>query len=132
VGTAFTQTFVMCVKTDFVNIVTYRNRTQRFSRVNLHDRLLVSKCVLVNLQNIENRNRNFIVAVSHLRSKLSSALLARRFCAMQNNAGVTVVMIANQVLHSLRFFIHQCQGAALVTAADSVAAWRFQTPGSAL
>jgi hypothetical protein len=36
-----------------------------------------------------------------------------------------------QVLHSLAFFTYQCQGAALVAAADSVA-WRFQMPGSAL
>jgi len=35
-------------------------------------------------------------------------------------------MIANQALRSLRFFTDQSQGAALVPAADSVAAWRFK------
>jgi hypothetical protein len=86
--------------------------------------------------------RNIIVAAfgrfphshlcSKLKLKLASALLARRFCATQNNAIAAVVMIANQVLRSIRFFTDQSQGAALVPAADSVAAWKFQTPGSAL
>jgi hypothetical protein len=43
-----------------------------------------------------------------------------------------LAMIANQVLRSLRFFTDQSPIAALVPAADSVVAWRFQTPGSAL
>jgi len=45
--------------------------------------------------------------------------------------GAPARLIANQALHCLRFFTDQCQGAALVPAADSVV-WRFQTPGSAL
>ena len=42
----------------------------------------------------------------------------------------SVIMIANQVLHSLRFFTDQCRGAALVPAAHSVAAWLLRNHSS--
>src|SRR6516165_5250989 len=53
---------------------------------------------------------------------------ARSISSTFRHHTAAVVMIANQVLRSLRFFFtDQSQGAALVPAADSVAAWRFQT-----
>jgi len=61
--------------------------------------------------------------IFNLKSKSSSMLLARRFCRKRKTTPrAAVVMIASQVLHSLCFFTDQCQGAALVPAADSVAA----------
>jgi hypothetical protein len=55
---------------------------------------------------------------------------ARGFAQRKTTLRAAVVIIANQVLHSLRFLPINARGAALVPAADSVA-WRFQTPGSA-